>query len=258
MLLQRTIIIVTFFVFISLFSFSQKLHILNADGKASFRGLSVVNDRVVWVSGSHGVVGRTTDGGDEWTWIKVPRYETRDFRDIEAFDAATAIIMAVDTPALILRTVDGGENWKIAYENKMPGMFLDAMEFWNDESGIVVGDPVKGKFFIARTFDGGHKWQEISADHLPSADSGEACYAASGTNVRALDRDEACFVSGGSRTRLFWKDAPVDIPFLQTGTTAGANSVAIRHNGNSKPYIIVVGGDFIAARGKPFYFGEDG
>jgi photosystem II stability/assembly factor-like uncharacterized protein len=40
-----------------------------------------------------------------------------------------AIIMGVDAPAYILRTVDGGENWQVVFENKTNGMFLDAMEF---------------------------------------------------------------------------------------------------------------------------------
>ena len=40
--------------------------------------------------------------------------------------------MAVDAPAYILKTIDGGETWKIVYENKTDGMFLDAMEFWNE------------------------------------------------------------------------------------------------------------------------------
>ena len=82
------------------------------------------------------------------------------------------------------------------------------MEFWNEQSGIVIGDPIDGKFFVARTFDGGSSWQEIPLDKRPVADSGEACFAASGTNVRALDKDEAVFVSGGTKSRLFSKNQP--------------------------------------------------
>ena len=87
--------------------------------------------------------------------MTVPGYEKRDFRDVEGFDKKTAVIMAVDTPADILKTTDGGKTWKLVYENKTAGMFLDAMEFWNDNIGIVVGDPINGRFFKARSFDGG-------------------------------------------------------------------------------------------------------
>jgi photosystem II stability/assembly factor-like uncharacterized protein len=125
-------------------------------------------------------------------------------------------------------------------------MFLDAMEFWNKDSGIVLGDPINGKLFIARTFDGGNNWQKIPFDKLPSADSGEACFASSGTNIRKLDRDEACFVTGGLRSRLFIRDEKIDLPIVQGKETIGANSVAVSDDTKLKGgfHIIVVGGDF--------------
>ena len=110
--------------------------------------MSVVNNNVLWVSGSKGTVGRSIDGGATWKWVKVPGFEKTDFRDIEAFDKNTAIIMGVADPAYILRTSDGGNTWQTVYENKTPGIFLDAMEFWNDRSGIVIGDPINNHFFI--------------------------------------------------------------------------------------------------------------
>ncbi len=55
--------------------------------------------------------------------------------------------MGVGEPAYILRTEDAGGTWSVVYENNEKGMFLDAMEFWNDQSGIVLGDPVNGTFF---------------------------------------------------------------------------------------------------------------
>ena len=137
---------------------TPKVEVLTSGTKTSIRGLSVVNDNVVWVSGSKGTVGKTTNGGKTWKWITVKGFDSVDFRDIEAFDAATAVIMGVADPAYILKTKDGGDTWKVVYENKMKGMFLDAMEFWNDQAGIVIGDPIEGKtagqeerFFIART-----------------------------------------------------------------------------------------------------------
>ncbi|HEY4206138.1 MAG TPA: YCF48-related protein, partial [Puia sp.] len=134
---------------------AQKVQLLTSGTHSSFRGLSVVNDEVIWVSGSNGIVGRSLDGGKTWEWIRVPGHEKNDFRDIEAFDVNTAIIMAIASPAIILKTKDGGRTWRQVYENNDPGMFLDAMEFWNKDSGIVLGDPIKGRLFIAHTFDGG-------------------------------------------------------------------------------------------------------
>lgn len=225
-----------------------QIKIIQQGTKTSLRGLSVVSDRVVWVSGSNGTIGKSTDGGDTWKWLVVKGFEKRDFRDIEAFDATTAVIIAVDTPAYILRTVDGGASWKVVYENNAPGMFLDAMEFWNEQAGIVVGDPVNGKFFIARTFDGGASWKEVPEQYKPVADSGEACFAASGTNIRILDRDEAVFVSGGLKSRAFIRNQPITLPIIQGKESTGANSIAVMDYAKLKggTTMIVVGGDFSA------------
>ncbi|MGH2552577.1 MAG: WD40/YVTN/BNR-like repeat-containing protein [Chitinophagaceae bacterium] len=228
---------------------SPTVEILTSGTNTSIRGLSVVNDHVVWVSGSKGIVGKSSNGGKNWTWMTVNGFEKSDFRDIEAFDASTALIMSVAEPAYILKTIDGGKTWKVVYENKTKGMFLDAMEFWNEQSGIVVGDPIDGKFFITRTFDGGYSWQDIPFNKRPAADSGEACFAASGTNVRALDMDEAVFISGGSKTRLYKRNEVIELPLIVQGKeTTGANSVSVWDHYSRKggKKMIVVGGDFKA------------
>ncbi len=221
--------------------FGQSINICADAVHSSFRGLSVVNNNVLWVSGSNGVVGKSIDAGETWKWMIIKGFEKTDFRDIEAFDEKKAVIMGVDEPAYILRTTDGGESWKVVYENDTKGMFLDAMEFWNEQSGIVVGDPVNGRFFIIRTFDGGKTWQNIPEENKPVADSGEACFAASGTNVRKLSKSEAVFVSGGLTSHIFIKDKKVLLPILQGKESTGANSIAVK---NSKT-LIVTGGDFL-------------
>ncbi len=218
----------------------QTVQLISSGTNTSIRGLSVIDDRIVWVSGSNGTIGKSLDSGKTFKWMVVKGFEKTDFRDIEAFDETTAVIMGIAAPANILRTADGGETWKVAYENNTKGMFLDAMEFWNIKSGIVVGDPIEGKFFIARTFDGGISWSSIPSKNYPVADSGEACFASSGTNIRKLNLKEAVFVSGGLHSHLFIRDRKVKLPIIQGKETTGANSVAVK---NSK-IIVVVGGDF--------------
>lgn len=221
-------------------TFSQSIKIISSGTNTSIRGLSVVDDRTLWVSGSNGTIGRSIDSGKTFKWMTVKGFEKTDFRDIEAFDEKSAVIMGIDTPAYILRTTDGGDNWKVVYENKTSGMFLDAMEFWNLNSGIVIGDPIDGKFFIARTFDGGINWRTLPPQNYPVADSGEACFASSGTNIRKLNNKEAVFISGGLHSNLFIRDKKILLPIIQGKSTTGANSIAIK---NSKIFI-VAGGDF--------------
>jgi len=222
---------------------AQTIQTIVSDKKTSLRGLSVVNDKVIWVSGNKGTVGKSIDGGNNWIWMTVKGYEKTDFRDIEAFDAKTAVIMGVDAPAYILITKDGGATWDKVYENTTKGMFLDAMEFWNIMSGIVIGDPIDNKIFIARTFDGGKTWRTLPEQNYPVADKGEACFASSGTNIRALNLKEAVFITGGTRSRMFIRDKKIDLPIIQGKETTGANSVAVK-NTKKKSTIIVVGGDF--------------
>jgi photosystem II stability/assembly factor-like uncharacterized protein len=220
---------------------AQRIQIIADSVHSSIRGLSVVDNNIVWVSGSNGIVGRSLDGGKNWKWMLVKGFEKTDFRDIEAFDKKTAVIMAVAEPAYILRTDNGGESWKVVFENKTKGMFLDAMEFWNDQSGIVIGDPVNDRFYIARTFDGGKTWRDIPANNKPIADKGEACFASSGTNIRKLNKSEAVFVSGGLSSHFFLRNRRIGLPVTQGKESTGANSLAVK---NSKT-MIVVGGDFL-------------
>lgn len=233
---------ITLLCFASFFAQAQTVKMLTSGSKASLRGLSVVSDDVVWASGSAGSVGRSIDGGETWKWTTVKGFEKTDFRDIEAFDKNTAIIMGIASPAYILKTTDGGENWKVVYENKDTSMFMDAMEFWNEQSGIVIGDPIGDKIFIARTFDGGETWRGVPTENNPTADKGEAFFASSGTNVRKLSKSEAVFVSGGLRARMFIRDKKIELPILQGTESTGANSIAVK---DSK-CMIVVGGNFSA------------
>jgi photosystem II stability/assembly factor-like uncharacterized protein len=221
--------------------FAQKIKVCTDSIQSSLRGLSVINNKVLWVSGSNGTVGRSVDGGKKWKWMKIKGFEKTDFRDIEAFDEKTALIMSVDEPAYILRTTDGGEKWKVVYENQTKGMFLDAMDFWDEQSGLVVGDPINGRFFILQSFDGGKTWQEVPEENRPVADSGEACFAASGTNVRKPGKKKAVFVSGGLSSNIFIRDKKIRLPMLQGKESTGANSIAVKNNKR----MIVVGGDFL-------------
>jgi hypothetical protein len=233
-----------FFVIATIFLLSgskaQTIELLDSNSIISIRGLSVVSDKIIWASGSKGTVARSVDGGKTFQWIIVPGFTKRDFRDIEAFDENTAIIMTVDTSAIILKTTDGGKLWKKVFEDNRPGMFLDAMEFWNSNSGIIVGDPINGKLFIARTFDGGETWRGLPEANYPEAAEGEAMFASSGTNVTKLNKQEAVFVTGGKKSRLFIRDLKIDLPLVQGQDFTGANSIAVYDEKN----IIVVGGDF--------------
>jgi hypothetical protein len=213
----------------------------------SFRGLSMANERVVWVSGSKGTVGKSTDGGKTWHWVNPAGYDKRDFRDVEAMDEHTALAMAVDSPGIILKTNDGGRSWKVVYEDHRPGIFLDAMDF-NGLRGACVGDPLDGRFVLLTTANAGDTWERLAPSLCPEALPGEACFAASGTNIVVPEADSelltASFVTGGSSSRLHTIANKPGIPALpltlqQGGRMTGANSLLMTADG-----FIAVGGDY--------------
>jgi photosystem II stability/assembly factor-like uncharacterized protein len=188
---------------------------------ASLRGLSVVSDKVAWASGAQGTVLRTVDG-QRWQVINVANAEKLDFRDIQAFDDKNAVIMSAGPgdASRIYRTSDGGVSWRLQASNPYAEGFWDAMAFWDANNGIVFGDPVKGKFQVFVTADGGANWKEVQASGLEALES-EGAFAASGTCLTVSGKGEAWIGSGGAATaRVFrssdrgltWKAAAVPIP----------------------------------------------
>src|SRR6266545_7382255 len=58
------------------------------------RGVSAVNDRVVWASGSGSTVLRTANGGATWQKLAVTP-DVVDFRDIDAINENTAFVLSI-------------------------------------------------------------------------------------------------------------------------------------------------------------------
>ena len=218
---------------------AQSIQLLTSGTKTSIRGLSVVNDKIIWVSGSGGTVGKSVDGGLSWQWNIVNGFDKTDFRDIEAFDENTAIIMGIDCPARIFKTTNGGKSWSLMFEDTTKGMFLDAMEFWDDKRGVVIGDPINGNGFVANFQN--ENWASTSYQHRPALDSGEAFFASSGTNIRVLNKYDMVAISGGMRSNLFLDNKKIKLPLLQGKESAGANSIAVKDSAT----FMIVGGDFM-------------
>jgi photosystem II stability/assembly factor-like uncharacterized protein len=227
----------------------------NAPTNVSFRGMSIPSDDVIWLSGSEGTVGKSTDGGNSWIWIKVKGYEKNDFRDIHAFDSSTAIIMAVGDPAYILKTKDGGVTWNIVFTKTLPGIFLDAMDFKNSKEGICIGDPIavgdggRKFFYVLKTNDGGDSWEPEPLYKMPPAQqNGEAIFAASGTNILLIEHPEYeyVFATGGKVSNIYFiakegkKNKAYPTILTQGEDSKGVFSITT----DGKKNIYCMGGDF--------------
>ncbi|WP_345948286.1 YCF48-related protein [Mucilaginibacter sp. PAMB04274] len=222
---------------------AQTITLIEQGKSTSIRGLSVVSDKVAWVSGSKGHVAVTTDGGHSWAWQQVKGFEQSDFRDVEAFSDKEAIIMSSGTPALILRTVNGGASWNITFQNNDKAYFLDGMGFFDAKHGLVMGDPINGKFLLLETKDSGRTWNALKT--LPEALANEAAFAASGTSLRVLNsRNNVLLLTGGSTSRILlgvglksW--STIEVPLIHGQPSQGGFSIAVGGGGT-----VVVGGDY--------------
>ena len=234
-------------LFISL-TFGQSISLVTLDSRveSSFRGLSVVNQKVVWVSGTGGTVLRTIDGGKNWENISVPNMEKIDFRDVEGFNKNTAIVMGIASPARFYKTTDGGQNWNLVHFDDREGVFFDGMSFWNKNDGIAFSDPVDGQHLLIRTTDGGDTWHEIPKEGFPHKLNPEFGFAASGTGIPVQGRKTVWLGMGGVKSRVFKSEdggmnwSVAETPVVHGGQSTGIYSVAFKN----KKVGISVGGDY--------------
>ncbi|HET9138277.1 oxidoreductase [Actinophytocola sp.] len=215
---------------------------------AQFRGLSAISRQVAWASGSAGTVLRTTDGGRTWQNVSPPGVTDLQFRDIEAFDANTAVILSIGEgeASRVYRTSDGGAHWTESFRNTEPTAFYDCLAFFDRRHGLALSDPVGGKFRVLSTSDGGRSWAVLPDAGMPAALAGEFAFAASGQCIATSgDRDAWIATGGGAQARvLHSRDRGLtwtaSVTPLASSPSAGVFAVAFRdrHNG------VAVGGDF--------------
>ena len=241
---------ITLITFCCLLTYSiskaQKITIVQEGKPTSIRGLSVVNNKTAWVSGSKGYIAITNDGGKTWDWQQIKNYEQVDFRDIEAFSDKEAVIMSSGTPALVLKTVDGGKTWQEKFNKADSAYFLDAMDFIDRKHGYILGDPIKNKFLLMETKDGGETWAEMQ--NTPEALPGEAAFAASGTCLR-VNKDQGIVITSGGTVARFLQLCNCEraqwqvknLPLAQTAGSKGAFSI-------SDDLLVAVGGNYAKDR----------
>jgi photosystem II stability/assembly factor-like uncharacterized protein len=124
-----------------------------------------------------------------------------DFRDVHLQNFGSCIFMNSGKNGIIYLVARNGQ-LSAVYDTV--GVFLDGMAFWEDGQGIVMGDPMNDKFFLARTVDNGSTWSAFTPTTMPSVLEGEAAFAGSGTGIQTIGDSTIYFVTGGGpKARLF-------------------------------------------------------
>jgi photosystem II stability/assembly factor-like uncharacterized protein len=217
--------------------------------EADFRGLCVVGPKIVWVSGTKGTFGRTTDGGKTWSVGTVPEADKLDFRAVKAFGETTAYLLSAGPgeESRIYKTTNGGKTWALQFKSAEPKAFFDALAFWDEKNGIALSDPVRGRFQLIVTDDGGTNWKPLPEKGLPEALPDEGAFAASGTCLIARGDKDVWFCTGGAKkARVFRSDdrgrnwTVAEAPLGAGVASAGAFSLAFRDDKHG----LVVGGDY--------------
>lgn len=237
-----------FFLFLVPAAFGQTPSVLSSRTTENLRGLSVASDHVIWASGTHGTYLRSTDKGKSWRVAQVPGAEALDFRDVEAVNAEVAYLLSIGQgeQSRIYKTMNGGKSWELQFMNKNPKGFLDCMAFWDRDHGIVVGDPVDGRFEVIRTENGGKSWNAVLPASLPPAIEGEGAFAASGTCIAVNGKADAWFATGGTVARVFHSSNAgktwevFDTPMVHGNASSGIFSIAFQ----DELHGVIAGGDY--------------
>ena len=217
---------------------------LQTNTEASLRGLFVVDENVVWASGSKGTVLVSDNGGETWKVNLILGATENDFRSIHAWDKNRALVFGVAGPQFGYYTENGGENWEVVFQDSTKGLFFNSLKFANPLNGLAVSDPINGKFFIIRTEDGGQNWSRTI--ELPNIVEGEANFAASNSCIEFLSSGKAWIASGGKAARVFysenfgktWKVS--ETPIVSGESSSGIFSISFKNDNEG----VIVGGTF--------------
>ncbi|TWD23902.1 photosystem II stability/assembly factor-like uncharacterized protein [Streptomyces sp. T12] len=214
-----------------------------------FRGLAAVSRNTAWAAGTLGTVLRTTDGGRTWRDVSPPGADALQFRDVEAFDARRAVVLAIGEgeDSRVYRTDDGGATWTETFRNPDTRAFYDCLTFFDHRHGLAMSDPVDGRFRILSTRDGGRSWAVLPDTGMPPALDGEAGFAASGQCLVSSGPKDVWLATGGAaRARVLhsadrgrtWTVTDTTIPAGDPARGVFALAFRDRHHG------LAVGGDF--------------
>ncbi|WP_313807901.1 oxidoreductase [Flavobacterium sp.] len=193
--------------------------------KLSIRTLVIDNNKV-WYAANNGNYGNI-DLKDGKRFVGHIQKDTLklEFRSM-AQTEDNIFVLAIGNPGLLYRISKGESAVALVYEEKGEKVFYDAINFWNENEGIAIGDPTEDCFSLLITRDGGQTWKKIPCEALPKLAEGEAFFAASNTNIN-IKGERTWIVSGGKKSRVFYSEDKgktwqvTETPILQGSSMTG-------------------------------------
>ena len=225
------------------------------DSKLSFRALTIGENETFYFAGNNSGIGISyIDGIDALRNIRTMNYDSLikpklEFRSI-ARTTEALFFMSVSSPAYLYKlSIDDFLKSEylpdLVYQENHPKAFYDAMDFWNNDEGIAIGDRTDDCMSIIITRDGGETWTKLSCEDLPKAKKGEAAFAASDTNI-AIIGDHTWVATGGKASRVMYSPDKgktweiYNTPIIQGLETTGIYSLDFYDEQNG----FAIGGDY--------------
>lgn len=213
------------------------------------RAITIDGDKV-WYAGSMGNFGALPlNGSKALTGVISKDTLYPEFRSIAQTKNAVFLLNA-GTPALLYKVTKDKKHNTLVYTEAGEKVFYDSMKFRNDDEGIAIGDPVNECISVIVTGDGGNTWKKMSCIKLPMVEEGEACFAASNTNL-VVHGNKTWIISGGKKSRVFYSAdkgenwSVTETPILQGDAPTGMFSVDFYDDNIG----FAVGGDYTNAQG---------
>jgi len=175
-----------------------------------------------------------------------PVTKRRSYRSIVATKDAY-FVLSIGSPGRLVRVDKSTHKQQEVYVEEHPKVFYDSMDFWNDNEGIAMGDPIDDCLSVIITRDGGTSWKKLDCEQFPKSIEGEAAFAASDTNIKIIG-DHTWIVSGGKASRVYYSGDKgntwevYDTPIVQGKETQGAYTMDFYDVQNG----IIYGGDYTA------------
>ncbi|RPI15951.1 MAG: T9SS C-terminal target domain-containing protein [Ignavibacteriae bacterium] len=173
----------------------------NSNTYENLRSISAVSnyntDCCVWACGTGCTVIKSSDDGEHWYNASGTIPTSVTLVNIWAIDYTTAVVAGYfDTDTWVWKTTNGGSVWIPVFYQSDGFINFVAFKNNNPNQGILVGDPVGGRWSIWRTTNAGNTWDSVGR-YLPQAGT-ESGY------INSFSYVDSRIWFGTNNTRLYY------------------------------------------------------
>ncbi|CAG5078050.1 hypothetical protein CRYO30217_00556 [Parvicella tangerina] len=216
-------------------------HSFVTDTNEHYRGLEI-HDKVAVIGGSQGNILVYDFKLDSLRIFFTA--EGIHIRDIDKISDGSHTALGITQPAQILFRDMPSDSFIVVFEGKDSLMFLDGIDFWENEYGIAFGDPIDGYPLVLFRELYDKTWSRVKEVDFPKEASNYAGFAASGTSIKCLPNGVAIIGLGNETAKVLrtpdygmtWD--LIDVPFHKEPNGTGIYSMAFKDSLNG----VAVGG----------------